>query len=431
MREYSFYSENTVTEKPDLRQILSTVMEPLDYQWKKMLILGPDISRIHSLAGEITNTLYHMLENCRVDILPALGTHVAMSAEECRQMYGDIPPERFLVHNWRTDVVRIGTVPGDFVEKVSEGAYRDDIPVEINDRLLEDYDQIISVGQVVPHEVVGMANHSKNIFVGVGGSAMINGSHAVGAFYGMERIMGRDFSPVRRIFDYAADHFLKELPLTYILTVVTMQAAGSRLEGLFIGKERKRFEEAVALSQEKNIQYLEKAPEKIVAWMDPEEYKSTWIANKAIYRTRMALADDGELIILAPGVERFGEDETIDGLIRRFGYVGRDKIIRLMESQKELRENLSAVAHLIHGSSDGRFRVTYCTDHLTPEEICQVGFQSASLKEMTAKYQPENRETGWYRTEDGEEYYYIHTPGLGLWADKERMKDQEQQYREI
>lgn len=153
--------------------------------------------------------------------MPALGTHLPMSDAELTSMYGDIPKDRFFVHNWRTEVVQVGTVPGQFVKEVSEGLMDEDIPVMVNRRLLEDYDLILSIGQVVPHEVVGMANHSKNIFVGCGGAQMINASHILGAFYGMERIMGKDFSPVRKVFDYAQEHFLSHLPLHYIMTVTT------------------------------------------------------------------------------------------------------------------------------------------------------------------------------------------------------------------
>ncbi|MCI8566811.1 MAG: DUF2088 domain-containing protein [Lachnospiraceae bacterium] len=429
MRECSYYWEGLSCEQAlrsgTLRRALAEAFTGAE-DWRRVLILGPDFSRRHSQAGNIVNLLYHRLAGCgcRVDILPALGTHAPMTRKECERMYGDIPAGCFRVHDWRRDVVSVGTVPAAFVAEVSGGVYREEIPAEVNRLLLAGYDQILSVGQVMPHEVVGMANHAKNIFVGTGGSAMIHASHAVGAFYGMERIMGRDFSPVRRIFDYAAEHFLKELPLTYLLTVVSQQEGKACLEGLFIGKERRRFEEAVALSQKKNIRYLNKPANKIVAWMEPEEYKSTWIANKAIYRSRMALADAGELIVLAPGVERFGEDQAIDKRIRRYGYRGRAYLLRQVERQAELRENLAAAAHLIHGSSDGRFTVTYCPGHLTREEIEGVGFRYAPLKEMRERYQPADRKTGWHRTGAGEEYYYIDAPGLGLWAWEGRMQDE-------
>lgn len=281
MRERSFYWDGLGCAQAKrsgvLQKALLEAFTEADRGWRRVLILGPDISRIHSQAGEIVNILYHWLtgQGCLTDILPALGTHVPMTREECGRMYGDIPADCFRVHDWRRDVVTVGTVPADFVEEVSGGVYREAIPAQVNRLLLAGYDQIFSVGQVMPHEVVGMANHAKNIFVGAGGSAMIHGSHAVGAFYGMERIMGRDFSPVRRIFDYAAEHFLQGLPITYLLTVVSMQGQEAYLDGLFIGRERRRFEEAVALSQKKNICYLERPAGRIVAWMDPGEYRST------------------------------------------------------------------------------------------------------------------------------------------------------------
>ena len=428
MRERSFYWDGLSCAQAErsgkLREALLDAFTEGDRGWRRVLILGPDISRLHSQAGRIVNILYHWLaeRGCQADVLPALGTHVPMTKEECERMYGDIPADCFRVHDWRRDVTTVGTAPADFVAEASEGVYREEIPVQINRLLLAGYDQILSVGQVMPHEVVGMANHAKNIFVGVGGSAMIHASHAVGAFYGMERIMGRDFSPVRRIFDYAAEHFLQGLPITYLLTVVSMQGREAYLEGLFIGRKRRRFEEAVALSQRKNICYLKRPAGKIVAWMDPGEYRSTWIANKAIYRSRMAMADGGELIVLAPGVERFGEDAAIDGLIRRYGYRGQTYLLGQVEKEEALKGNLAAAAHLIHGSSDGRFTITYCAGGLTRKEIEGVGYRYASWEEMRDRYQPAGRQTGWRRTAQGEEYFYIDAPGLGLWAWEGRMR---------
>lgn len=390
---------------------------------KRVLLIPPDFTRYHSGAGKITACLYEILKDtCRVDILPALGTHVGMTEDEIREMYGGIPLDRFLVHNWRTDVVRIGEVPAEFVTEVSEGLVTAAIPVEINRRLLDQtYDLILSIGQVVPHEVVGMANYSKNLFVGCGGSSMINTSHMLGAFYGLERIMGKDFSPVRKVFDYAEEHFLKHIPLSYILTVTTAPEGDIRMHGLFIGRERKYFEQAVALSRQKNLQLVEKPLRKVVALLDGKEFKSTWLGNKAVYRTRMAIADGGELIILAPGVERFGEDGDIDKLIRKYGYCGRERVLRLVREKEDLRGNLSAAAHLIHGSSDGRFSITYCTRHMTEDEVRGVCYGYMPYEEAARRYDPKALADGPNTLADGEEIYYISNPALGLWADRGRF----------
>ena len=345
---------------------------------KKVLLLPPDFTRNHSGAGLLTVMYYNLLKDtCRVDIMPALGTHEAMSDSERLAMFGDsIPKECFFDHNWRSDVVTIGEVPGEFVSEVSEGIMDEPITVELNKRLVDkSYDLIISIGQVVPHEVVGMANYGKNIFVGCGGRQMISQSHILGAFYGMERMMGRDKTPVRKVFDYAEEHFAMNIPLMYVLTVTTQQEGETAINGLFIGRKREVFENAVALSQELNLNLLDKSPKKFVIYVEPEEFKSTWLANKSIYRTRMAVADGGELLILAPGVRKFGEDDGNDEVIRKFGYVGREAIIKLTKENETLKNNLSVAAHLIHGSSDGRFTITYAVDQISKEEIESVGFQ--------------------------------------------------------
>ena len=391
---------------------------------RKVLLIVPDYTRFHSNAGKIANIYYHLLSDthpCQVDLLEALGTHVPMTEEQCASMYGDIPFERFIVHNWRTDVIKLGEVPGAYVREVSDGLIDTPIDVEVNKRILSGYDLILSIGQVVPHEVVGMANQSKNVFVGCGGNSMINSSHMLGAFYGMERIMGKDFSPVRKVFDYAQDHFLQNIPLYYVLTVTTAPKGKIVTHGLFIGRERSVFEQAVKLAQKDNLIFVDAPLKKVVVYLNPEEFSSTWLGNKAIYRTRMAIADDGELIILAPGVKKFGEDETIDKLIRKYGYCGREKVIQLSAENEDLKNNLSAAAHLIHGSSDGRFTIYYCTKLLSKEEVEQVHFKYLPYEDMAKKYDPNRLTDGMNKLDDGEEIFYISNPALGLWADKSKF----------
>jgi nickel-dependent lactate racemase len=389
---------------------------------KRVLLLVPDFTRFHSNAGFLSNRLYHMLaDTAQVDLLPALGTHLPMTAEECAAMYGDIPFDRFKGHNWRTDVVKLGEVPGSFVSEVSEGLVDTPVDVEVNRLLFDGYDLILSVGQVVPHEVVGMANHAKNIFVGCGGAAMINASHMLGAFYGMERVMGKDHSPVRKVFDYAAERFLSDLPICYLLTVTTAPDGEILTHGIFLGPGRSGFEQAVALAQKTNLTFVDAPLPKVVVYLDEKEFKSTWLGNKAIYRTRMAIADGGQLIVLAPGADRFGEDETIDALIRKYGYCGRENVVRLCREQADLRDNLSAAAHLIHGSSDGRFSVTYCTRHLTEAEVTGVCFDYQPYDEAAARYNPNTLRPGFNTLPDGERIYYVPNPALGLWADKARF----------
>ncbi len=394
---------------------------------KKVLILPPDFTRFHSNAGYITNVYYHTLTELgvEVDILPALGTHVAMTKEQWEAMFGDVPFERMLVHRWRSDVVKLGEIPASFLSEITEGLWNEPVSAEVNRLVMdESYDLIISPGQVVPHEVIGMANHSKNLFVGVGGSEMINKSHMVGAVYGMERMMGKDHTPVRRMFDYGMEHFLSERPILFVLTVTTAPGGNIHTHGLFIGEGRECLTNAVKLAQQKNIDFVEHGLKKCVVYLDPDEFKSTWLGNKAVYRTRMAMADGGELIILAPGVERFGEDDKVDLLIRKYGYRGR--LHTLEEFRKpentDLSENMGAAAHLIHGSSDGRFTITYAVKNITEDEISSVGFNAANYDELSEKYDPTKLKYG-YNTVDGEEIYFIPNPALGLWINREKFEE--------
>lgn len=406
-----------------LKSAVDTFISDLPTPPKKVLLLPPDMTRLHSAGGKLTAIFYAALKNsAEISIMPALGTHEPMSAQERKTFFGDIPDEAFLVHDWRNGVCRIGTVPADFVREVSEGIMDEDIPVEVNRELVSGkYDLIVSMGQVVPHEVVGMANWSKNIFVGIGGSAMINRSHLLGALYGMERMMGRDGTPVRKVFDYAHENFLKGLPLYFFQTVTTNGENGVNIHGLFVGDKREVFENAVKLAQEKNMIFVDKPFSKVVVYLDPSEFKSTWLGNKAVYRTRMAMADGGELIVLAPGVYHFGEDAENDRLIRKYGYVGRENILKLFAENPDLQANQSVAAHLVHGSSDGRFKITYATEKVSREEVLSVGFDWMDFKEATSLYDPAALKDGFNTLPSGEEIFYISNPALGLWAHRERF----------
>jgi nickel-dependent lactate racemase len=242
----------------------------------------------------------------------------------------------------------------------------------------------------------------------------------------MERMMGRADTPVRRVFNYATERFLKSLPIVYVLTVVGVNGKGEQQTyGLFVGDDLEVFDHAAKLSLEVNFVMVEKPLKKVVVWLDPAEFKSTWLGNKSIYRTRMAIADGGELIVLAPALKEFGEDKTIDRLIRKYGYFGTPHTLKAVSENQELRDNLSAAAHLIHGSSEGRFSITYCpgngADNLTREEIESVGFQWGDIDMAQQKYKPHHLKEGFNLLPDGEEIYYISSPALGLWAYKDRF----------
>ncbi len=389
---------------------------------RRVLAVPPDQTRANSRAGLLTCQAYEYLGERLVDVMPALGTHHAMSEAAVAEMFPGLPFSLIRRHDWEQDVVTVGEVPADFVRMATEGIYDRPWPAQLN-RLLWSggHDLILSIGQVVPHEVIGMANYNKNIFVGTGGSAGIHESHYLSAVYGMERMMGRADTPLRRILCYAEREFCSHLPLLYVLTVIGNDAGGKPVtRGLFIGDDADCFEQASRLSVEVNVTLFDQPVRKIVCYLDPREFSSTWLGNKAIYRTRMALADEGELVILAPGIKEFGEQRRIDRLIYKYGYRTTEEVLRLVAEHEDLRSQLSAAAHLIHGSPEDRFRVVYCPGHLSETEMRSVGYEYGDLASSLECYPP-HRPNGWYETAAGEPYYYIDNPALGLWACRERL----------
>ncbi len=421
MLHYSRGSENENLSGEDLKQGLYAALDKLGKR-RKVLVLPPDITRLHSRAGELTRYAWQYYGDALTDILPAIGTHFPMTEPEIKRMFGDVPPSLFRAHDWRNGFVTLGEVPAEFIRDVSEGKLNFSWPAQVDKLLVEGgFDLILSVGQVVPHEVVGMASYNKNVFVGTGGAEGINKSHYLSAVYGMERFMGRADTPVRKVLNYASEHFARHLPIVYVHTVVGPTESGQATRGLFIGDNIECFNRACELSLKVNFTMLDEPLRKVVVYLDPEEFKSTWLGNKSIYRTRMAMADGGELIVLAPGLREFGEDKQIDAMIRKYGYVGTEKLLQLVRDNDDLRANLGAAAHLIHSSTEGRFTVIYCPGHLTRQQIESVNFQYADLETMLTRYNPDKLKPG-PNTIAGEEIFYIPNPSLGLWSTKTRFK---------
>ncbi len=422
MLYFAHGSATTSMSQYDIKKALFETFGKLGER-KKVLAIPPDFTRFHSFAGQLTSLSYEYFGKALTDVLPALGTHAPMTEKELTRMFEGVPLSLFREHKWRSDIVTLGEVPADYVKEVSDNLVDYAWPAQVNRMLVEgNYDLILSPGQVVPHEVIGMANFNKNIFIGTGGAEGINKSHFLGAAYGIERILGRSDTPVRKVLNYASENFAQHLPILYILTVVAKDENGKlAVRGLYIGDDLECYYRAAELSLKVNFIMLDKPLPKVVVYLNPDEFKSTWLGNKSIYRTRMAIADKGELVVLAPGLKEFGEDKQIDMLIRKYGYLTTPEILELTNKNSDLLNNLSAAAHLIHGSAEDRFTITYCPGHITEQEIRSANFNYAPLEDMIQRYNPEILKDGINIMPDGEEIFYVSNPALGLWASRERF----------
>lgn len=392
---------------------------------KRVLLLPPDLTRAHSGAGRITELLYNALPDAHVEVIPTLGQHVPHTAAENEWMFGSIPNERIFAHDWRGGCTHVGTIPGTLVKETTQGVADWDIPVDLNSKLMdEQWDLIINIGHVVPHEVLGFANHNKNYYIGLGGKETICASHIAAAVYGIENNLGCLVTPLRACYNWSEDKHLAHLPDVYLQIVMQRDAENKLVtSGIYVGDDLETYLQAARASREQNITVFPEPVKKVVAVMQEDEFRATWVANKAVYRTRMAIADGGELLIIAPGVERFGEQPEVDALIRKYGYRGTPRTLALYKTEADMQEIPHGVAHLIHGSSEGRFTIRYAPGKLTCEEIEGVGYEYADLAEAQQRYAPERMQEGWNVLPGGEEVFYISTPSAGLWATEDKLND--------
>ncbi len=423
-------AETGTLTRSDLLQLVERTLEAVGDRWghtpRRVLLLPPDITRMHSGSGWITEAFYRQLtqRGAEVHVIPTLGQHEPHTPEQNRQMFGAIPEERIHAHDWRTSVTHVGTIDADTVREVTEGRADWELPIWLHRTLFEeDWDWILNIGHVVPHEVLGFANHNKNYFIGIGGHATICASHLAAAMCGIENNLGTLITPVRHLFNLAEERFLGALPDAYIQVVMKRDASGRLVHcGYFAGDDLETYLAAARLSARENITVLDEPLQKVVCLMQGDEFFSTWVANKAVYRTRMAIADGGELLILAPGLKRFGEQPEVETIIRKYGYRGTDSVLAAYRNDPLVREFAHAAAHLIHGSSEGRFTIRYAPGHLTREEIESVGYAYANLDAMLARYPVDTLSEGFHER-DGESFYFIPTPSIGLWTTRARLDE--------
>ena len=411
-------------EKACLR-LLDEARSRITKDFRRVLLLPPDLTRAHSGAGWITETIYNLLpKSCDIHVIPTLGQHVPHTEAENKWMFGSIPHERIHAHDWRDGVVRVGTIPAALVKETTGGNADWEIPVDLNTSLMEEpWDLIINIGHVVPHEVLGFANHNKNYFIGLGGKETICASHMAAGVYGIENNLGNLITPLRACYNWAEDKFLDRLPDVYFQVVMKRDPQNKLVHtGVFVGDDLETYLQAARLSREVNITTFEKPIKKIVAHMQGDEFRSTWVANKAVYRTRMAMADGGELLIIAPGLERFGEQPEVDALIRKYGYAPTTEVLDLYKKNADLQDLAHGAAHLIHGTSEGRFTIRYAPGHLTRADIEQAKFAYADYNETLKRYPIDRLKEGWNTMPDGEEIFYISTPSAGLWSTKQRLE---------
>jgi nickel-dependent lactate racemase len=269
--------------------------------------------------------------------------------------------------------------------------------------------------------VLGFANHNKNYFIGLGGKETICKSHLMAATCGIENNLGSLVTPLRHCFNRAEDDFLEKLPDVYIQLVLARDPRGRLVHtGFYAGDDLETYMAAARQAREQNITVLDKPLEKVVCVMQGDEFFSTWVANKAVYRTRMAIADGGELIIIAPGLKRFGEQPEVDAFIRKYGYCGTKKVMEQYKKNADMRDLEHATAHLIHGSSEGRFTITYAPGHLSRADIEQVKFNYLDLQEALRRYPIARLHEGWQES-SGDRFYFIPTPSAGLWATRDKL----------
>ena len=267
-----------------VQRLLSEARTRINHKLNRVLLLPPDLTRAHSGAGKITELLYDALPDAHVEVIPTLGQHVPHTEAENKWMFGSIPQDRIFAHDWRNGCTHVGTIPAAMVKETTGGAADWEIPVDLNSKLIDEpWDLIVNIGHVVPHEVLGFANHNKNYYIGLGGKDTICASHIAAAVYGIEKNLGCLITPLRACYNWSEDEHLASLPDVYLQIVMRRDDENHLVtSGIYVGDDLETYLDAAKASRDQNITLFDQPVKKIVAVMQADEFRATWVANKAV-----------------------------------------------------------------------------------------------------------------------------------------------------
>jgi nickel-dependent lactate racemase len=377
----------------EVREIVEEGLRPLGLRGRRVLLIVPDGTR-SAPVGLMFRLIHETIGSsvAELDVMIALGTHPAMSEEAIRDRleiseeerngrYGKV---RFFNHVWDdpAELVQLGTIPAEEIEELSEGLFAIDVEVTINRRVF-DYDQLLIIGPVFPHEVVGFSGGSKYLFPGISGPEVLNFFHWLGAVITNPRIIGHKWTPVRRVVNRAAS--LVPTPCHAFCLVVS----GKELEGVFFGHTNEAWSQAADLSADVHI-VKKPRPFHTVLSCAPAMYDEMWVGGKCMYKLEPVVADGGELIVYAPHIR---ELSLVHGAtIERIGYHVRDYFLKQWDVFKY--EPWGILAHSTHVRGIGTFedgverpRITVTLATGIPEEVCRrvnLGYRDPSSIDISA-----------------------------------------------
>jgi nickel-dependent lactate racemase len=359
-------------------ELISQTCAPDDYRGKRVLLIVPDGTRTAPI-GLLFRTLHHQIarETKAFDVLVALGTHQPMneaaicgrleiSETERRDVYSRV---KFFNHAWDNPAAlkQVGTLTADETRQLTDGLFATDVPVEIN-RVLFDYDQIIIIGPVFPHEVVGFSGGNKYLVPGVAGPQILNFFHWLGAVVTNPMIIGNKWTPVRRVVDRAGSMADVD-KLCFCLVVDPTK----QLAGLFAGTPEGAWDEASDLSRQIHITYKDK-PFHTILSCAPPMYDELWTAGKCMYKLEPVLADGGELIIYAPHLKEVCVSHGAH--IESIGYHCRDYFLKQWDRFKHVPWGVLAHSTHVRGLGTYENGVENCRAQVTlasqiPPEKCR------------------------------------------------------------
>ncbi len=399
--------DHTLTSD-DVRRLLMEGLPPADWANQRVLVIVPDNTRSGPI-GPVFAQLHELMTSgaqaggqtvAQIDVLIALGTHMALSREQMAHRL-DVPVDeletrypgvRIFNHEWEKEetFVSLGEISADEIEELSNGLLRETVDVRINKLVLE-YDLVLILGPVFPHEVVGFSGGNKYFFPGVSGPEVINFTHWLGAVMTSYEIIGSGYTPVRAVIDRAAS--LIPTPSRCVALVVT----GDDLAGLYVGTPKEAWEAASQLSAQVHVRYLEHPVKRVLSIMPPL-YDDIWTAAKGMYKLEPVVAEGGEVVIYAPHIDEISY--THGRVLDEIGYHVRDYFLKQWDRFKDYPAGV--LAHSTHLRGIGEYDVITETERPRVSVTLATGIPEERCRRLGLGYiDPESIDVAAWAADEG------------------------------
>lgn len=391
-----------------------------------VLLILPERQRLWDKVRDLARIVHAALVERQWQVIVLIARYPgeqALSPAERAELLPTIPADSFqATANLRQ--LPVGEIPADVVREACGGLIEDPLPLTLPALFnAETWDGVVNLEAVVPNDLLGFTGPPQNRWLGLAGREFLNAASRIALLSGWENNIANLVAPLRQCLFWADKNcWPANLPRLDIAVVWGDNFRNERSPiGFYAGVGEEAYLQAALLSRQHNVTVVEEGLQRVVAFFPGLRFASLWDVQQLLPRLAMCLADGGELILLAPGIERLAADDAPLAVYRRTGYLGAAELRERQRTDPELGNEPWLATHLLNGSTNGRSKIYHALDGIDAETLRALNLWPMELEETLFRYRPAKAKAGWNITNEGEKFFFIPDPTAGLWSTKKRL----------